>query len=241
MARTPSNTDLPLGTICPPFELPCVLCDNMAYGRDDIFAGPDDSRHGLLVAFLSVHCPFVQHMEQAFTALAKKYAGQIATVAICSNDAEAFPEDAPNHMREQGLRLGWTTSESKESNGSNGNNENNVRNGSSEGNASSETTETNCLIPYLHDASQEVAHEFHAACTPDLYLFNSSYELVYHAQFDRTRPYRQSDANAGIERHPEIHAPAHGADLEAAIQALIAGAPPITPQIPGLGCNIKWR
>src|ERR1700755_1816553 len=108
MARTPSNTDLPLGAVCPAFELPCVLC-NKALGRDDIFGGIDDprSRKGLLVAFVSVHCPFVKHMEEAFTALAKKYSDQIATVAICSNDVENYPDDSPEHMREQGVRLGW--------------------------------------------------------------------------------------------------------------------------------------
>jgi hypothetical protein len=212
MARTPSNTDLPLGTLCPTFELPCVLCDNKMLSRDDLFGGPNDAkgRKGFLVAFISVHCPFVQHMEQAFTALANKYADSISTVAICSNDAEAFPEDAPEPMRQQGIRLGWDKP-------------------------------AGCTIPYLHDNTQEVAHDFHAACTPDLYLFDAEYRLVYHAQFDRTRPYRQSDANNGIERHPEIHQPAHGADLEAAIQNLLAGQPPLTNQVASLGCNIKWR
>jgi hypothetical protein len=215
MARTPSNTDLPLGTVCPPFELPCVLCDK-ARGRDDIFGGPDDEkeRKGLLVAFVSVHCPFVQHMEQAFTDLAKKYGDTISTVAICSNDTVAFPEDGPEQMREQGIRLGW---------------------------ASSDGSEKGCTIPYLFDQSQETAREFHAACTPDLYLFDADYKLVYHAQFDKTRPYRDSDAKSGVERHAEIHQAAHGADLDAAIQALISGQPPLTTQIPSLGCNIKWR
>jgi hypothetical protein len=215
MARTPSNTDLALGTACPAFELPCVLC-NKALGRDDIFGGPDDAkgRKGLLVAFLSVHCPFVQHMEQAFTALAKKYGQQIATVAICSNDGEAFPEDAPEHMREQGIRLGWAPSNSGPG---------------------------DCSIPYLHDNSQETAREFHAACTPDLYLFNVDRELVYHAQFDRTRPYRESDAKNGVERHAEIHQPANGADLATAIENLLAGQPPLQDQVASLGCNIKWR
>ncbi len=208
MARTPSNQDLPLGSICPSFELPCVLCGKPR-GRDDIFGGTDDphDRKGLLVAFFSVHCPFVQHMELAFTALMREYTSRIAAVAICSNDADAFPEDAPEHMRAQGERLGWPAFH----------------------------------MPYLADASQETAHAFHAACTPDLYLFNTHYKLVYHAQFDETRPYRASDENNGIAKHPRIHQPAHGAGLRHAIEALLAGQPPITTQIPSLGCNIKWR
>ncbi|MEZ2348476.1 redoxin family protein [Terriglobus sp. RCC_193] len=211
MARTESNTELSLGAVCPAFELECVLC-NKALGRDDIYAGPDDpyARKGLLVAFISVHCPFVKHMEVAFTALAKKYAREIATVCICSNDEIAFPDDGPAGMREQGKRLGWDKGEG-------------------------------CTIPYLHDDSQETAREFHAACTPDLYLFDQDRKLVYHAQFDRTRPYRESDAKAGVERHPEIHQAAHGADLEAAIKNLITGNPPLAHQVPSLGCNIKWK
>ena len=208
MARTPSNTDLPLGTLCPSFELKDVLSDR-ALGRDDIFGGSDDltERRGLLVLFLCVHCPFVQHMEKALTALIARYADRIATVAIMSNDILSHPEDHPDFMREQATRLGWDK----------------------------------LGVPYLLDSTQQTARDFHAACTPDLYLFNADLELTYHAQFDRTRPYRESDAKNGLERHPEIHAEAHGADLEAAIQALLKNQPPVTPQVASLGCNIKWR
>ena len=208
MARTPSNTDLPLGTPCPAFELIDVL-SNRGIGRDDIFGGPDDltERKGLLVLFLCVHCPFVQHMELALTKLIARYADRIATVAIMSNDIGTQPEDDPNAMREQAYRLGWDK----------------------------------LGVPYLFDPTQETAREFHAACTPDLYLFNANYELTYHAQFDRTRPYRDSDKKNGLTRHPEIHTEAHGADLEAAIQALLHNQLPVTPQTASLGCNIKWR
>lgn len=211
MARTPSNNDLPLGSPCPAFELTDVV-SGRGLGRDDIFGGPDDEvrRKGLLVAFLSVHCPFVQHMEAAFSALAAEYAGSIATVAICSNDEVTVPEDAPEHLRGQAERLGWPRV------GSGG-------------------------LAYLADPSQETAREFHAACTPDLYLFNTDLELVYHAQFDETRPYRESDAANGVIKDNRIHQAAHGADLRAAIEALLAGAPPLAEQTPSLGCNIKWR
>lgn len=209
MARTPSNQDLPLHSLCPAFELTDAVTGK-AYGRDDIFGSADEEafdgahRKGLLVAFLSVHCPFVQHMEQAFGDLAAEYADRIATVAICSNDSTAFPEDAPAQMKAQAERLGWK-------------------------------------FPYLVDDSQETAREFHAACTPDLYLFNAQDELVYHAQFDGTRPYRQSDAQNGVVKDDRIHQPASGRDLRAAIENLLAGHPPLTQQTPSLGCNIKWR
>ena len=213
MARTPSNQDLPLGTVCPAFNLPDVVSGN-SVGRDDVLGCVDEEafdgaqRNGLLVAFLSVHCPFVQHMEEAFTALAREFAGSIATVAVCSNGATT-PEDAPDQMKAQALRLGWDT----------------IGDG----------------IPYLDDHSQETARDFHAACTPDLYLFNAQYQLTYHAQFDATRPYRQSDAANGVIKDNRIHQPANGADLRAAIEALLADQPPLTTQTPSLGCNIKWR
>lgn len=215
MARTESNTELSLGSTCPDFRLPCVLC-HREFGRDEIFGAGTDAFHrkALLVAFVSVHCPFVQHMEQAFTDVARRYAGAVATVCICSNDEVAFPEDAPAEMQKQGERLGWN------------------KGGSGP---------VPCGIPYLHDASQNTARAFAAACTPDLYLFDREPKLVYHAQFDQTRPYRESDAARGLERHPEIHQPAHGGDLEAAIENLIAGGAPLENQVPSLGCNIKWR
>lgn len=205
MARTESNTELSLGAVCPAFELMDVR-SGRAMGRDDVFGGVDDAeeRRGLLVAFLSVHCPFVQHMEEALGALSAEYADRIATVAICSNDAEAFPEDAPEKMKAQAERLGWR-------------------------------------LPYLWDESQETAREFHAACTPDLYLFDGDFKLVYHAQFDETRPYRESDARAGVVKDERIHQAAHGADLRRAFEALIAWQPPLAEQRASLGCNIKWR
>ncbi len=205
MARTESNTDLPLGATCPAFELLDVRTGT-AMGRDDIFAGTadPDGRAGLLVAFLSVHCPFVQHMESAFGRLTGEFADRLATVAIMSNDVAAFPEDGPDPMRNQAARLGW-------------------------------------CFPYLQDEAQETAREFRAACTPDLYLFDRDLQLVYHAQFDETRPYRASDQAAGTAKDPRIHQPAHGADLRRALEALLANQPPLSDQRPCLGCNIKWR
>ncbi len=205
MARTESNIDLPLGSTCPPFEL-LDIRTGKATGRDDIFAATDDpdGRGGLLVAFLSVHCPFVQHMESAFGQLTSQFADTIATVAIMSNDIAAFPEDGPDAMRDQAARLSWT-------------------------------------FPYLQDEAQETAREFHAACTPDIYLFDRDLSLVYHGQFDETRPYRASDQSAGIIKDDRIHQPAHGADLRHAITNMLAGKPPLTTQTPCLGCNIKRR
>jgi peroxiredoxin len=82
-------------------------------------------------------------------------------------------------------------------------------------------------FPYLFDESQEVAKAYHAACTPDLFLFDAQRRLFYRGQLDDSRP------GNGV--------PVTGRDLRAALDALLAGAPPPPDQRPSLGCNIKWR
>jgi peroxiredoxin len=82
-------------------------------------------------------------------------------------------------------------------------------------------------FPYLYDESQEVAKAYRAACTPDFYLFDRDRRLVYRGQFDDSRP--------GSGR------PVTGADLRAALEAVLAGRPGPANQRPSLGCNIKWK
>ena len=82
-------------------------------------------------------------------------------------------------------------------------------------------------FPYLYDESQTVAKAFKAACTPDLFLFDSHLRLVYRGQFDDSRP--------GNNR------PITGADLRAAADAVLAGQPVPAGQQASVGCNIKWK
>jgi len=82
-------------------------------------------------------------------------------------------------------------------------------------------------FPYLYDETQEAAKAYHAACTPDFFVFDGDRRLVYRGQFDDARP--------GNDR------PVTGADLRAALDALVAGNPVPKEQIPSMGCNIKWR
>ena len=113
-----------LGTFAPAFELVDVV-SGRAMGRDDVFAESWDDevsdqanlmpgggtsnngRHGLLVMFLCVHCPYVKHVEQELARIGVDYEGRIAIAAISSNDAEAYPEDSPAEMKKQAERLGW--------------------------------------------------------------------------------------------------------------------------------------
>jgi hypothetical protein len=87
-------------------------------------------------------------------------------------------------------------------------------------------------FPYLLDATQQTARDYDAACTPDFFLFDSQLRLVYRGQLDDSRP-RRKDLGNDI--------PVTGRDLRAAIDALIAGQPPLADQRSSIGCNIKWR
>jgi len=82
-------------------------------------------------------------------------------------------------------------------------------------------------FPYLYDASQETAKAYRAACTPDIFLFDESRKLVYRGQFDDSRP--------------RNNLPVTGADLRAALEAMLAGQPPLAEQKASIGCNIKWK
>ena len=123
MSRTQS-TMVELGTVAPAFELADVVTGR-AMGRDDVFAlSWDDSvsdqtnrmpgggasktgRHGLLVMFVCVHCPYVKHVEEELARIGVDYEGKVAIAAISSNDVEEFPQDAPEQMKKQAERLGW--------------------------------------------------------------------------------------------------------------------------------------
>ena len=83
------------------------------------------------------------------------------------------------------------------------------------------------VFPYLYDETQAVARAYKAACTPDFFLFDAGFRLVYRGQFDRSRP------GNGI--------PVTGEDLRAAIDLVLAGKPVPTDQRPSIGCNIKWK
>ena len=82
-------------------------------------------------------------------------------------------------------------------------------------------------FPYLFDETQEVAKAYQAACTPDFFLFGPDLALAYRGQYDASRP--------------SLDLPVTGSALTAAVDAVLAGAAPADPQIPSVGCNIKWK
>jgi thiol-disulfide isomerase/thioredoxin len=83
------------------------------------------------------------------------------------------------------------------------------------------------VFPYCHDESQETAKTYRAACTPDLFLFDDDFKLVYRGQLDDSRPGNDL--------------PVTGANLRAAIDALLDGESITEDQYPAVGCNIKWK
>ena len=91
-------------------------------------------------------------------------------------------------------------------------------------------------FPYLYDADQSVARAYGAACTPDFFLFDADHRLFYRGQLDDTRPHRISSGN-----YDDRDGQAHGKDLAAALDAVLAGGPAPADQRPSMGCNIKWK
>jgi thiol-disulfide isomerase/thioredoxin len=81
-------------------------------------------------------------------------------------------------------------------------------------------------FPYLYDESQGIAKAYQAACTPDIYLFDSAMLCVYRGQLDDSRPGKGA---------PD------GKDLRAALDAVLAGKQVGAQQKPSVGCNIKWK
>lgn len=183
MAKT-ASTMLPLGTAAPAFSLPDVVSGNTVSLSD--FQGKP-----LAVFFICAHCPFVIHVQEELSKLGRDFGDtELEIAAICANNVETHPGDAPEKLAEQAKSLGFA-------------------------------------FPYLYDETQETAKAYTAACTPDFFLFDSSHKLVYRGQLDDSRP--GSDV------------PVTGADLRAAIQALLDGQSVPVEQKPSIGCNIKWK
>jgi len=68
------------------------------------------------------------------------------------------------------------------------------------------------------------------------FLFDESHSLVYRGRFDDTRPTRIESGVYDSEQNP-----ATGADLVAAIEAVLNKSEVPEKQYPAMGCNIKWK
>lgn len=81
-------------------------------------------------------------------------------------------------------------------------------------------------FPYLRDESQEVARQYDARCTPDIYVYDKDRKLAY-----RGRINDNWQDPSKVTSH----------DLSDAIEALLRGEKPKEPQFPSMGCSIKWK
>lgn len=184
MALTPS-TMLTLGTAAPDFHLIDVVS-----GRE-ISLGSFKDKKALLVMFICVHCPYVQHVKDELARIGRAYQDKdVGIVAISSNDVSAYPQDRAEEMKKMADELGFT-------------------------------------FTFCYDETQEVAKAYHAACTPDFFLFDAERKLVYRGQLDDSRPGNGK--------------PLTGQDLRTAIDACLSGQPVSSDQKPSTGCNIKWK
>jgi len=180
-----ASTMLPLGTKAPEINLPDVV-SNQTISLADF-----KDKKALLVIFLCCHCPFVKHLQEGLAQLGKDYLDQpLGIVAISSNDAENYHNDAPDKLKEMCQTLDFSFS-------------------------------------LCYDETQAVAKAYTAACTPDFFLFDQNFELVYRGQFDDSRPSNGQ--------------PVTGQDLRRAIDAVLKGEVVNSEQKPSIGCNIKWK
>jgi peroxiredoxin len=182
---TESSFSLDIDSPLPVFSLPDVVHGKTVSSSDFAIA------RAVLVIFICKHCPYVVHVREEVVRLAADYfAHDVACVAIASNDAIRYPDDAPNKLREMAVTAALP-------------------------------------FPVLYDETQQVARAFGAACTPDFFLFYGNGKLAYRGRLD--------DSTPGNKK------PVTGADLRAALDAVLAGSAPCAQQHPGVGCSIKWK
>jgi len=99
MALTASNM-LPLDTPAPDFE----LTDAVSGSRFTLASFADAPV--FVMMFICNHCPFVIHVQDEITRVVADY-GDVAFVAINSNDVENYPQDSPEYMKALAGELGW--------------------------------------------------------------------------------------------------------------------------------------
>ena len=91
MAATATQVELDTSTV--PFRLSAT--DSRAYSLDDV-AG----KNGTVIVFICNHCPYVKAVIDRMAADARTLMAEgIGFVAICSNDAQSYPEDSFDNMR----------------------------------------------------------------------------------------------------------------------------------------------
>jgi thiol-disulfide isomerase/thioredoxin len=137
-----------------------------------------------VVVFTCNHCPYALGWHDGLLQVARDY-DQVTFLAVNPNDAERYPADSYEAMKERvQADGGWPH-------------------------------------PYLRDETQEVAREYGAKTTPDLFLLDAEGRLRYRGAPDSDRQ------GTGW--------------LREALDAVLAGREPASPETEPVGCSIKWR
>jgi len=97
-----ASTMLELGTSAPAFELPDVVTGS------PISLETFKDKSALLIMFICRHCPFVKHVQAELAKIGTDYANsELGIVAISANDAENYPDDAPDSLKEMVSEMGF--------------------------------------------------------------------------------------------------------------------------------------
>ncbi|HHP7246135.1 MAG TPA: thioredoxin family protein [Elainellaceae cyanobacterium] len=99
MALTPSNM-LELDTPVINFSLPDAVSGQMI--SPSTFA----DKKALLLMFICQHCPFVKHVKGELARLGHDYVAKgVGIIAISANDADKYPDDSPEKLKEMAETL----------------------------------------------------------------------------------------------------------------------------------------
>jgi peroxiredoxin len=92
---------LALGTQAPDFSL--LNVDGRVVKLSD-FHG----RRAMVVIFMCNHCPYVKHVAPELVRISNEYMTKdVGFVGISSNDANAYPEDGPESMKQEAAEQGY--------------------------------------------------------------------------------------------------------------------------------------
>ena len=102
MVKT-ASTMMPLGAEAPDFNLPDVV------SGEEVSLDDFADEKALLVIFLCRYCPFVQHIKEELARLGREYADRsLGIVAISANDADNYPDDSPESLKEFAEETGFS-------------------------------------------------------------------------------------------------------------------------------------
>jgi len=171
-----------IGDVTPDFSLPDTEGGSWS-------ASNSGTTPATVLVFTCNHCPYALAWQDRIADVARDYGERgVRVLAINANDAERYPRDSFEAMKDRVSREGWP-------------------------------------MPYLHDATQEVARAYGAQVTPDVFVLDAERRLRYRGAPD------------GDYEDPGQRA----AWLREALDAVLAGAEPSRAETKPVGCSIKWK